>query len=363
MLPLSSGPHHKKKGGSTYDEEEDRIRDNETSNDDDESSGGAGANDRFDDSPKRPSPPRYVVALSSMEITVGGNGNETKKFVAGDVIFIEDTWWGVWDDNVEFHRPSRVADAFDNATRGGDSSDGAPRDEDGGGIDKMKGYIMRASSQSQTDLDVLMLTVPNAVHRHWKYAQYAAATARMDGPEASEKRRWSTVNTDIGTRHPWWKQPPSTFLPMRKYNQNHRELKPCTLESDPAFSHPSAMSSATLSQHFTRHFTSLLRRSTNPTPSFLPHHHHRDLLLHVLAQTTAAALGGTMTLALVLQLWRIIPGPVAVGFGSACLIGLGTWGFVWFGEEISDQWELWREKKRLGKLMSEGWGTGESGYR
>ena len=57
----------------------------------------------------------------------------------------------------------------------------------------------------------------------------------------------------------------------------------------------------------------------------------------------------------------IIPGPIAVGFGSACLVGLGTWGFVWLGEEISDQWELWRERSRLGRMMSEGWGTGMSG--
>ena len=44
-----------------------------------------------DNQPKRPSPPKYVVALSSMEITVGGNGNETQQFNAGDVIFVEDT--------------------------------------------------------------------------------------------------------------------------------------------------------------------------------------------------------------------------------------------------------------------------------
>ena len=44
--------------------------------------------------PNRPSPPKYVVALSSMEITVGGGSstNETQTFQAGDVIFFEDTW-------------------------------------------------------------------------------------------------------------------------------------------------------------------------------------------------------------------------------------------------------------------------------
>ena len=332
------------------DEEEDDDLGNETSNKDEAAAdaaadAGAAANDGVDDHPKRPSPPKYVVALSSMEITVGGNGNnETQKFDAGDVIFIEDAWWGIWDNDDELN----------------DSSEGADRGENGDGVDKMKGYIMRASSQSQTDLHVFMMTVPNAVHRHWKNAQYAAAMTRRDEQEAKEKRRESTLNTDIGTRRPWWKNhPPSTFRFTR--NSKQKQLKPCTLETNPAFSHPSAMSSATLSQHFTQHFTSLLRRSTNPIPSFLPYHYSQDLLLHVLAQTAAAAFGGMTTFALVQLWWRIIPGPIAVGFGSACLVGLGTWGFVWLGEEISDQWELWRERRRLDRMMSEGWGTGMSG--
>jgi hypothetical protein len=341
------------------DEGEDVDLGNETSNKDEAAAeaaadAGAAANDGVDDHPKRPSPPKYVVALSSMEITVGGNGNnETQKFVAGDVIFIEDAWWGIWDNDDELNDSSKGEDAPDDVTG-----------ENGNGVDKMKGYIMRASSQTQTDLQVFMLTVPNAVHRHWKNAQYAAAMTRRDEQEAREKRRQSTLNTEIGTRRPWWNHPPSTFIPTRNSKQNHRQLKPCTLETDPAFaafSHPSAMSSTTLSQHFTQHFTSLLRRSTNPIPSFLPYHYNQDLILHVLAQTAAAAFGGMTTFALVQLWWRIIPGPIAVGFGSACLVGLGTWGFVWLGEEISDQWELWRERRRLGRMMSEGWGTGMSG--
>ena len=44
--------------------------------------------------------------------------------------------------------------------------------------------------------------------------------------------------------------------------------------------------------------------------------------------------------------------------GSACLIGVGTWGFVFLGEEVLDQWEFWRERRRLEKMMSEGWGKG-----
>ncbi len=347
------------------DEDEDGNRGNDTSNYDEAAAEATAdadaATDGVDDHPKRPSPPKYVVALSSIEITVGGNGNETQKFVPGDVIFIEDAWWGIWDNYGKLYDSTKGDEAPDDVTGKEDSSEGTDRGDNADGIDKMKGYIMRASSQSQTDLHVLMLTVPNAIHRHWKNAQYAAAMTRRDEQEAKEKRRQSTLNTEIETRRPWWNHPPSTFLPTRNSKRKDGLLIPCTMETDPAFSHPSAMSSATLSQHFTQHFASLLRRSTNPTPSFFPDHYHQDLLLHVLAQTAAAAFGGMTTFALVLQLWRTIPGPIAVGFGSACLVGLGTWGFVWLGEEISDQWELWRERRRLDRMMSEGWGTGISG--
>eukprot|EP00571_Detonula_confervacea_P000506 CAMPEP_0172317014 /NCGR_PEP_ID=MMETSP1058-20130122/30268_1 /TAXON_ID=83371 /ORGANISM="Detonula confervacea, Strain CCMP 353" /LENGTH=578 /DNA_ID=CAMNT_0013031465 /DNA_START=98 /DNA_END=1834 /DNA_ORIENTATION=+ len=316
-----------------------------------------------DDHPKRPSPPKYVVALSSMEITVGGNGNETQKFNAGDVIFIEDTWWGVWDDEDESESVDDIGHADE--TNEGYSSDetrDVKNDET-----KLKGYIMRANSESQADLNVLMLTVPNAIHRHWKNAQYAMATARREEQREAKQQQQQlsssrpTLNentNEFGIRRPWWKQP-KTFLQHGSQQQQAFVPKPCSLEFDPAFARPSAVSSTTLSEHFSQHFTSLLRLSSNPHPSFLPHH-HQDLILPILAQTSAAMVGGATALALVLQLWRVIPGPIAVGFGSACLIAFGTWGFVWLGEEILDQWELWRERRRLERMMSEGWGRGGS---
>ncbi|KAL9189540.1 hypothetical protein ACHAXT_009215 [Thalassiosira profunda] len=283
-----------------------------------------------EDHPKRPTPPKYVVALSPMEITVGGNGiNETQHFDAGDVIFIEDTWWGVWDDEFDDEVPTEQ--------QAEDPSN--------------KGYVLRSLDGSAADLHVLMLTVPDAVHRRWKHAQYALA---KQAREAKEKPQSPVLD---GTQRPWWKMPTS-FLshPTGKQQRRPSDLpEPCSLESDPAFASPKA--SATLSQHFAQHFTNILRRTANPHPSFLSHY-HQDLLLPILAQTAAAAIGGLASLALVLQLWRKIPGPLAVGFGSACLIGVGTWGFVWLGEEILDQWELWRERRRLEKMMSEGWGRG-----
>lgn len=314
-----------------------------------------------DDLPKRPSPPKYVVALTAMEITVGGNGNETHKFNAGDVIFIEDTWWGVWDDEDLSHGDgsSNLKDN-DRATTNNASS-----------MNKMKGYIMRATPDSQADLNVLMLTVPNAIHRQFKNAQYAMAKARRERrQEAMQKRQPQKLPSygnayEFGTKRPWWKRP-AAFLKNPQQHHNTKQPsaipKPCSLESDPAFANPAA-STTTLSEHFTHHFTGLLRRSTNPHNTFLPHH-HQDLLVPILAQTAAAVLGGAMAWALVLQLWRIIPGPIAMGFGSLCLIGAGTWGFVWLGEEILDQWELWRERRRLERMMSEGWGgAGNGGAR
>jgi hypothetical protein len=131
------------------------------------------------------------------------------------------------------------------------------------------------------------------------------------------------------------------------------------------------MSSATtLSQHFMQHFTNLVRRLTNPVihPNslfFVPsqaqqqYYHHQDnsILMHILAQTTAATVGGMTAFALVLHLWKIIPSPTAVAFGSVCFVVLGTWSIVWLCEEISDQWLLWRERRRLVQMMDEGWGS------
>jgi len=299
-----------------------------------------------DQHPKRPSPPKYVVALSSMEITVGGgkNRNETQQFKAGDVIFVEDTWWGVWDNEEN--------ESFDEKEDDGES--------DGSSSTSMKGYIMRASSESETeDMNVLMLTVPNAIHRHWKHAQYVMRRqekeANQNPKSSSSTHTESFTRTSLDTRRPWWKMP-TTFL--HKHNSHYQQEQPlpqpCSLESDPAFT--SKISSTTLKQHFTQHFTNILRRSTNPHPSFLPHH-HQDLLLPILAQTAAGIIGGAVSLALVLQLWRVIPGPYAVAFGGVCLVGLGTWGFVWLGEEILDQFELWKERRRLERMMSEGWGS------
>mmetsp|Transcript_20971 Transcript_20971/g.37882 ORF Transcript_20971/g.37882 Transcript_20971/m.37882 type:complete len:569 (-) Transcript_20971:45-1751(-) len=341
---------------------------------DDSESYGAGENSEGDH-PKRPSPPKYVVALSSMEITVGGNGNETQKFDAGDVIFIEDTWWGVWDDDLDNDDDDKLNENGDIVESTEETSTEQQDDDVADGDIKMKGYIMRASSESQTDLNVIMLTVPNAIHRHWKNAQHAMAMANRETQEAQRKQQSvpsqptsNKMTNEFGTRRPWWKGP-TTFLHKHNSKQQQQQQQqsqpsstlptPCSLEPDPAFAHPST-SSTTLSQHFTQHFTGILRRSSNPHPSFLPHH-HQDLLLPILAQTVAAAVGCAMALALVLQLWQIIPGPIALGFGSACVLGFGTWGFVWLGEEILGQWELWRERRRLERMMSEGWGRGGGG--
>jgi hypothetical protein len=355
------------------EEDKENNRVNETSSivdndddddDDDESAATAGSNNGIDDNnyPKRPSPPKYVVALSSMEITLGGgNGsmtNETQKFVAGDVIFIEDSWWGVWDDDV----------AVDEKLNDDYIPTGTEQRVDDVVVDKMKGFVMRASSEKETDLNVLMLTVPDAVHRHWKNAHIARRDEERDAQEEQDKRRQSsttTFNTDIGTRRSWWSRPSSILHTRRRSSNINKQslfLKPCNLETDPIYAHPSSMSSATtLSQHFMQHFTNLLRRLTNPvilpnSSFFVPsqaqqqYYHHQDnnMLMHILAQTTAATIGGMTAFTLVLHLWKIIPSPTAVAFGSVCFVVLGTWSIVWLGEEISDQWLLWRERRRLG---------------
>lgn len=304
------------------------------------------AGERSNEHPKRPSPPKYVVVLSPLEITVGGNGNETQKFDSGDVIFIEDTWWGVWDVDDESDSETIMHENQSSTT------DVTYRMNGDEGI--MKGYIMRASSESEVDLNVLMLTIPNAIHRQWKIAQYSLAMAQREERDVRQQLLNTNNAFERGMQqHAWWKLPKLGYS-KSKYHQQPELPKPCSLESDPAFVHPSAISSASLSQHFARHFTNLLRRSTNPFTSFLPHHHrhhHQELLLPILLQTTAAVIGGVTSLGVVLQLWRLIPGPVAVLFGSACFVGFGTWGFVWLGEEILDQVELWSDRRRFEKMM------------
>ena len=366
-------------GVDVLPEEEEDDRDDETSSigdndgddddddDDEESTTAARSNHDMSDNyiPKRPSPTKYVVALSSMEITLGGgNGssaNETRKFVAGDVIFIEESWWGVWDDVVVVDDDDADADEDDTPT-------GTERGEDV--VDKkMKGYVMRASSEKETDLNVLMLTVPDAIHRHWKNAQIARRDDEREAKEEEERQSSTTTfNTDIGTRRSWW-SPSSILHTRRRRNINKQRLfiKPCNLETDPIYAYPSSsMSSATtLSRHFTQHFTNLLRRLTNPaipnSSLFVPqsrqryYHQDNNILLHILTQTSAAIVGGMTALSLVLHLWKIIPSPTAVAFGGACFVALGTWSVVWLGEEISDQWDLWRERRRLAQMMDEGW--------
>mmetsp|Transcript_28219 Transcript_28219/g.57736 ORF Transcript_28219/g.57736 Transcript_28219/m.57736 type:complete len:586 (-) Transcript_28219:131-1888(-) len=325
---------------------------------------------QVDDMPNRPAPPRYVVVLSPLEITVGGNGNETQQFSPGDVIFMEDAWWGVWND---------FDTSFDNPVGGGDTELNAVDSEDShfdqteGGTttteaSKMKGYAIKASTEGNSDSHFLILTVPAEIHRHWKHIQLAMETAKIEQENAkssaSEQRASHSLDDIQSYRQPWWKLPTKLLRRNGVSTQSNGMLPPpCSLESDPSFSHPS-VSSTSLTQHFHQHFTQLLNRvvHSDSPPSFLPHH-HQDLLLPVLAQTLAAAVGGATSFALVIQLSRMVSVGTAVAFGGLCLIGLGTWGIVWLGEEILDEMELWKERRRLEKRMSEGWGQGGNSGR
>ncbi|KAL7549156.1 hypothetical protein ACHAWF_012428 [Thalassiosira exigua] len=297
--------------------------------------------------PRRPTPPKYVVALSPMEIVAGGstNGtadNETRAFEPGDVVFVEDTWWGEWDDEE-------------------DADDGSSAAEG-----KMKGYVMRAKTGSTEDLNVLMLTVPDTIHRRWKNAQYHAAVARREERRRRQQQRQKQTqrlspsfwnwNAAEGLKRPWWN--PAPFVGAGTRDSTPPPPEPCSLESDPSFARHSPSSSrprVAFSEHFARHFASRLRDAADPghRGSFLPSHGYRDLLLPVLAQTAAALGGGAVSLALVLRLWRSVPGPVAAGIGAAFLTGAGTWGIVRGGEELLEQYEAWAERRRVVAAMGE----------
>jgi len=283
--------------------------------------------------PKRPSPPTYVVALSPLQITVGGNGNETQQFEAGDVIFFEDTWLGIWDDTV-------------------DSQD-SDENKDENGEEKVKGYTMRASPESRKDMNVIMLTIPPALHRQWKHRHQRQQ-------QQQQKQEAELVHDKVSNKShkkaPWWK------LSSRIIKKQHIDeliLKPCSLESDPAFAHPSVSVPTTLSHHFSQHFTNLLRQFHQPfhlSLSSSSSHADYDLILPIFAQSAAATVGGATAFAGVLHLLRTVNPTVAIGFGAACVIGFGSWGIVWLGEELLDEWEMWRERRRLERRMSESWG-------
>jgi len=304
--------------------------------DDGEDAATSNGKEKDTNGPKRPSPPTYVVALSPLQITVGGNGNETQQFEAGDVIFFEDTWLGIWDDTTV------------------DSED-FDENKDLNGEEKVKGYTMRASPESRKDMNVIMLTIPPALHRQWKHRHQRQRQQQQQQKQEAEMVH-DKVSNKIHKKAPWWK------LSSRIIKKQHiDELipKPCSLESDPAFAHPSVSVPTTLSHHFSQHFTNLLRQFHQPfhlSLSSSSSHADYDLILPIFAQTAAATVGGATAFAGVLHLLRTVNPTVAIGFGAACVIGFGTWAIVWLGEELLDEWEMWRERRRLERRMSESWG-------
>ncbi len=308
----------------------------DTNDDGEDISGSTGHKQKDNNWPKRPSPPTYVVALSPLEITVGGNGNETQQFDAGDVIFFEDTWLGIWDEMIN-------------------SGDDKTKEFEGDDETLLLGYIMRASPESRKDMNVIMLTIPPALHRQWKHRHQRRQQQQQKKQEAEMS---SMSNHDKSTRNnqntaPWWK------LSSRIIKKQIDVLpEPCSLESDPAFAHPSVSVPTTISHHFSQHFTKLLRQFHQPLSSSTTttSHSDYDLILPIIAQTAAATVGAATAFAGVLHLLRTVNPTVAISFGAACVIGFGTWGIVWLGEELLDEWEMWRERRRLERRMSESWG-------
>jgi hypothetical protein len=301
---------------------------------------------------KRPSPPTYVVALSPLQITVGGNGNQTQQFDAGDVIFFEDTWLGIQEETEKSPKKKK---------KKGSQSD-----------DMVKGYIMKAIPESMTDMNVILLTIPPALHRQWKHKhQRQQQQQKQFLQEKQQESKSSTtlhqefLSQDKSRNHndhitspkaPWWKLSPR-IINNKQQRDNNVLPKPCSLESDPAFAHPSVSVPTTLSQHFSQHFTKLLRQfqHNNPFQSSLYDDNYYDMMFPIVVQTAAATTGAVTAFGGVLHLLRTVNPTVAVGFGAVCLIGFGTWGIVWLGEELLDEWEMWRERRRLEKRMSESW--------
>jgi hypothetical protein len=334
---------------------------NEEDGDDEEEKKEKKQRNLFSGRMKRPSPPTYVVALSPLQITVGGNGNQTQQFDAGDVIFFEDTWLGVQEEMKK--SPKMKKKKMDSHQS----------------EDKVKGYIMRAIPESMTDMNVIMLTIPPALHRQWKHKHQRQQQQQQQQQQQKqflqEKQQESKSSTTLhqeflsqdksrndndhitSPKAPWWKL--SSRIINNKQQRDNVLPKPCSLESDPAFAHPSLSVPTTLSQHFSQHFTKLLRQFQHNNPfqqsSLYDADNYYDLMFPIFVQTAAATIGAVTAFGGVLHLLRTVNPTVAVGFGAVCLIGFGTWGIVWLGEELLDEWEMWRERRRLERRMSESW--------
>ena len=322
-----------------------------TTNDDDEEKEEKEKRQRnlFSRRMKRPSPPTYVVALSPLQITVGGS-NETQQFDAGEVLFFEDTWLGIEEEMEK--SPKKKMDSHQSEN-------------------EVKGYIMKAIPESSKDVNVIMLTIPPALHRQWKHKHQRQQQKQKQflQEKQQESKSSTTLHQEFSSQDnvrnhnhpitspktPWWK------LSSRIINKQQRDNvlpKPCSLESDPAFSHPPVSVPTTLSQHFSQHFTKLLRQFQHNNPfqsSSYDADNYYDLMFPIFVQTAAATIGAVTAFGGVLHLLRTVNPTVAVGFGAVCLIGFGTWGIVWLGEELLDEWEMWRERRRLERRMSESW--------
>jgi len=278
--------------------------------------------------PRRPSPPKYVVALTPLEIVVGGSSeggsNETRRFDAGDVIFVEDTWWGVWDHEDE-----------------------GAEGEDGDGA-RMRGYEIRPSSPS-SDVMTLMLTVPDAVHRRWKSAMFAAAEENRRQRRRQRDVPPATGRGRAGHTRPWWRvtsrmllHPSASGGSPPPLSSDPTELpEPCSLEADPTFT-SSRASPSSLSEHLSRHFAGALREAFSPSDQ--PRHAHRDLVLPLLVQSVAGLFGGLGALLALTRVWKSVPPEAGVRFGSACVMAGATFGAVRLGERVWDQVGDWRER-------------------
>jgi len=303
----------------------------------------AGGEEDEPDYPRRPSPPKYVVALTPLEIAVGGSstswgtGNETRRFDAGDVIFVEDTWWGVWD-------------------RDGESLE--EEDSDENGTRTKKGYEIRPPAGTHSDLMTLMLTVPDAVHRRWKSAMFAAA--EEDRRRRRRREEGGTPTTTAGGKdraghaRPWWRVT-SRALPTAATGPNDLP-EACSLESDPTFTSSRVAPQSTLSDHLSRHFADVLRDAFSPSDQ--PRHAHRDLVMPVLVQGASGLLGGLVALVALLRSWKNVNSEVTVRFGSYCVLAGSTVGTVWLGERVWDAVGDWRERRRMARLVDGGWGRG-----
>lgn len=296
--------------------------------------------------------PKLLVALSPIEITVSGNGEESRVFSPGDVILLEDTLG--------------------------------------------KGHKLQPLKKPDApgqDMSVLMLTLPHAVHfplsDEWLEDSYLD---EVDEDNVLSESSDSEIQSSAPSAS-WESQPPSYgaehalfgFAP-KHLHQKHRQpmhrnrssyaanaKKPCPLEYDSAYSSLFMPTNQYMGRHrrsrrdnhrsgesqFTK--GSSLDDSYPPPPGYSTYDKHSILFdyLPSLRRTMLVGLGLSLTSSFIYCVQLLYPPLLALWGGATMLLGgalmnvlVTRWSYRRFVADWEEEWR-WKREVRKNKMRRE----------